>query len=152
MRTRMTIAGAIRPVPAGRDRILIMDEVDIYPAEDGADPFTLTTKTATDQARRSTMQLREKGKKNREPASMGWDEAQAALAAGTHEVADAESASPEKDRKHGATTEKSSDQIAVDDDLDAMTKPELEAIAKERGVDIAQAKTKAEIVEALRTA
>lgn len=34
------------------------------------------------------MRLREKGKTGAEPVVMGWDEAQAALAAGTHEVAE----------------------------------------------------------------
>ncbi|MGE7417821.1 hypothetical protein [Methylobacterium tarhaniae] len=34
------------------------------------------------------MRLREKGKTGAEPVTMGWDEAQAALAAGTHEVAE----------------------------------------------------------------
>ncbi|NGM33871.1 hypothetical protein G4G93_07970 [Methylobacterium sp. DB0501] len=34
------------------------------------------------------MRLREKGKTGGEPVTMGWDEAQAALAAGTHEVAE----------------------------------------------------------------
>ena len=34
------------------------------------------------------MLLREKGKKDGDPVSMGWDEAQAALLAGTHESAE----------------------------------------------------------------
>lgn len=45
------------------------------------------------------MRLREKGKSDGEPVSMGWDEAQAALRAGTHEVADAEETGPEKPRE-----------------------------------------------------
>lgn len=36
------------------------------------------------------MLLKEKGKKDGQPIPMGWDEAQAAIAAGTHEVVDAE--------------------------------------------------------------
>lgn len=36
------------------------------------------------------------------------------------------------------------------DDLDAKTKPELEALAAERGVDITKAKTKADVIETLR--
>ena len=38
------------------------------------------------------------------------------------------------------------------DDLDDKTKAELEALAKERGIDIAAAKTKAQIIETLRAA
>lgn len=38
------------------------------------------------------------------------------------------------------------------DGLDAMTKPELEALAKERGLDVSAAKTKADLIEALRKA
>ncbi|WP_462117025.1 hypothetical protein [Methylorubrum extorquens] len=38
------------------------------------------------------------------------------------------------------------------DDLDAKTKPELEALAKERGLDVSAAKTKADLIEALRKA
>lgn len=90
------------------------------------------------------MRLREKGKKDGEIIGMGWDEAQAALRAGTHVVADAD----------GSGSEKSAEgQGAVpDDDLDDKTKAELEALAKERGVDIAAAKNKADIIEALRAA
>jgi len=40
------------------------------------------------------MLLREKGKKDAEPVSMGWDEAQAAIAAGTHVPADQDEAKP----------------------------------------------------------
>ncbi|BDL40932.1 Rho termination factor N-terminal domain-containing protein [Methylorubrum sp. GM97] len=38
------------------------------------------------------------------------------------------------------------------DGLDAKSKPELEALAKERGIDIEAAKTKADLIEALRKA
>lgn len=38
------------------------------------------------------------------------------------------------------------------DDLDAKTKVELEALAKERGIDIAAAKNKADVIAALRAA
>ncbi|MCJ2032728.1 hypothetical protein [Methylobacterium sp. J-068] len=38
----------------------------------------------------------------------------------------------------------------VDDGLEAKTKPELEALAADRGVDISKAKTKADVIEALR--
>jgi hypothetical protein len=87
------------------------------------------------------MRLREKGNKNGEPISMGWDEAQAALRAGTHEAADAAGSGSEKPREG-----------EQGDDLDAKTKPELEALAKERGLDVSAAKTKADLIEALRKA
>jgi len=38
------------------------------------------------------MLLREKGKAGAEPVGMGWDEAQAALQAGTHVVAEGDAA------------------------------------------------------------
>jgi len=38
------------------------------------------------------------------------------------------------------------------DGFDAMTKSELEALAKERGLDVSAAKTKADLIEALRKA
>lgn len=44
------------------------------------------------------------------------------------------------------------DAAASADGLDAMTKPELEALAKERGLDVSAAKTKADLIEALRKA
>ena len=86
------------------------------------------------------MRLREKGKKDGEPVSMGWDEAQAALRAGTHEAADASGSGSEKPRE------------GEDDGLDAKSKPELEALAKERGLDVSAARTKADLIEALRKA
>jgi len=36
------------------------------------------------------------------------------------------------------------------DNFDALTRPELEAIAAERGIDVSKAKTKADVIEALR--
>lgn len=96
------------------------------------------------------MLLREKGKKGGEPVSMGWDEAQAALQAGTHEVADAAGSGSEKAVEGGTDTINGGGDDA--DDLDTKTKAELETLAKERGVDIAAAKTKADIIEALRAA
>ncbi|ACK81224.1 hypothetical protein [Methylorubrum extorquens] len=92
------------------------------------------------------MRLREKGKKDGEPVSMGWDEAQAALRAGTHEVADAAGSGSEKPR------EGESDGDAPADDLDTKTKAELEALAKDRGLDVSAARTKADLIEALRKA
>jgi len=38
------------------------------------------------------------------------------------------------------------------DGLDAKTRPELEALAAERGVDITKAKTKADVIDALKAA
>ncbi|UYW32509.1 SAP domain-containing protein [Methylorubrum extorquens] len=38
------------------------------------------------------------------------------------------------------------------DGLDAMTKPELEALAKDRGLDVSAARTRADLIEALRKA
>lgn len=48
------------------------------------------------------MRLREKGKKDGEIIAMGWDEAQAALQAGTHEVADEDGSGSEKPREGDA--------------------------------------------------
>ena len=93
------------------------------------------------------MRLREKGKKDGEVVTMGWDEAQAALRAGTHVAADAAGSGSEKPAEDEGD--------APDDDLDDLddkTKVELEQLAKERGVDIGSAKTKADIIEALRAA
>ncbi len=95
------------------------------------------------------MRLREKGKKDAEPVSMGWDEAQAALQAGTHEAADGDGDSSGEAVKAAVPADADARPA---DDLDGKTRPELEALAKERGIDISAAKTKADIVEALRKA
>ena len=87
------------------------------------------------------MLLREKGKKGGEPVSMGWDEAQAALLAGTHEVAEGGGA----DGTIGGPE-------APEPDYDAMTRPELDKLAAERGVDISKAGNKAEVIAALKAA
>ncbi|KQP82863.1 hypothetical protein [Methylobacterium sp. Leaf117] len=91
------------------------------------------------------MRLREKGNKDGEVVTLGWDEAQTALQAGTHEVVndagDGGAISGEKGPEPDASGA---------DDLDGKTKAELEALAKERDVDISKAKTKADISEALR--
>lgn len=76
---------------------------------------------------------------------MGWDEAQAALRAGTHEVAEGGG-----QRQIVVADPVQSAPGQQDDDLDEKTKVELEAIAAERGVDISHARTKAEILAALR--
>ena len=90
------------------------------------------------------MRLREKGKKDGEVIMMGWDEAQAALRAGTHVSAEGSETGERDDTKQtdgGAPT---------DDGLDAKTRPELEALAKERGVDVSGARTKDDVLKALR--
>lgn len=141
MRSRLSLVAANSPVP-GRVRLLVIDEVGPYPAGDAADPIHLARRA--EQARSSAMRLREKGKKDGEIVTMGWDEAQAALRAGTHEAADAAGSGSEKPAEgHGDKP---------DDDLDDKTKVDLEQLAKERGVDIGEAKTKADIVKALRAA
>jgi hypothetical protein len=97
------------------------------------------------------MRLREKGKKDGPVITMSWDAAQAALAAGTHEAA--EGAAIDEGSTPGSITQQDGQgSDAPDDDLDDKTKAELEALAKERNVDIAAAKTKADIIEALRAA
>lgn len=88
------------------------------------------------------MRLREKGKD--EVVHLGWDEAKDALAAGTHEVADVDVSGSESQRENEKGDE--------DDGLDEMTRAELDAIAKERGVDASKAGNKAEIIAALRAA
>lgn len=91
------------------------------------------------------MRLREKGKKDGDVVTLGWDEAQTALQAGTHEVVN------DADDGRAISGEKAPEPDApVDDGLDAKTKDELEALAKERGVDITGAKTKADLIKALR--
>lgn len=42
--------------------------------------------------------------------------------------------------------------VETNDDLDAKTRAELDALAAERGVDISQARTKADVVAALKGA
>jgi len=142
MAPRLQIAAAAGPLAGRPIRLLVCDEIDKYPALAEADPIILAPLWRAIRARSFAMRLREKGKKDGPVITMGWDEAQAALQAGTHEVADAD----------GSGTEKPSEDDAPDDGLDAKTKAELETLAKERGVDISAAKTKADIVEALRKA
>ncbi len=97
------------------------------------------------------MRLREKGKKDGPVITMSWDAAQAALAAGTHEAA--EGAAVDEGSTPGSITQQAGQGgDAPNDDLDDKTKVELEQLAKERGVDIGEAKTKADIVKALRAA
>ncbi|SFH04416.1 hypothetical protein [Methylobacterium gossipiicola] len=90
------------------------------------------------------MRLREQGNAGGEVVTLGWDEAQTALRAGTHEVVD------DADDGKAISGEKGPEPDAPVDDLDTKTKPELEALAAERGVDISKAKTKADVIEALR--
>ncbi|MCJ2009801.1 hypothetical protein [Methylobacterium sp. J-092] len=87
------------------------------------------------------MRVREKGKADGEHVHMSWDEAQAALAAGTHEVAEG---SPPDDAEGEGDAEDGGD------GLDTKTRPELEALAAERGLDVSGARNKGEIIEALR--
>lgn len=91
------------------------------------------------------MLLREKGKKDAEPVGMGWDEAQAALQAGTHEVVDTAPSSGEP-RREGEENR------GDEPDLDAMTRAELDKLAAERGVDVSKATTKADVIAALKAA
>ncbi|MCJ2098951.1 hypothetical protein [Methylobacterium sp. E-046] len=87
------------------------------------------------------MRLREKGKD--EIVHLGWDEAQAALQAGTHVVADAS----------GEGSEKAHEESEGDEpDLDGMTRADLDKLAAERGVDVSKAGNKAEVIAALRAA
>ena len=86
------------------------------------------------------MRLREKGKED--VVHLGWDEAQAALLAGTHEVADASG--------QGSETEHLERVDEAGDDLDGKTRAELDALAAERGVDVSKATNKADVIAALR--
>ncbi|SFM76345.1 hypothetical protein [Methylobacterium pseudosasicola] len=87
------------------------------------------------------MRLREKGKEG--VVHYGWDEAQAALQAGTHVVAD--------DDGQGSETEHL-EPVEEADGLDGKTRAELDALAAERGVDVSKAKTKDDVIAALRAA
>ncbi len=69
-------------------RMLVADEVDHWPPGTLGGPIVLTPAQQAFIERMRAMKLREKGKTDGEPVTMGWDEAQAALAAGTHEVAE----------------------------------------------------------------
>lgn len=148
MRPRLLLAAATTPI-AGRTLRFAIDEVDPYPAGDAVEPINLARRA--EQARSRAMRLREKGKKDGEPVTMSWDAAQAALAAGTHEVA--EGAVVDEGSTPGSITQQDvQGGDAPSDGLDDKTKAELEQLAKERGVDIGEAKTKADIVKALRAA
>lgn len=110
------------------------------------------------------MRLVEKGKKD--VVTMGWDEGQVALAAGTHDVAndadDGKAISGEKGPGgpqlggHGGTGGSDGGQrpnggaADLPADLDTMTRAELDALAAERGVDVSKASNKADVIEALR--
>lgn len=85
------------------------------------------------------MLLRVKGNKDAEPVGMGWDEAQAALQAGTHEVAEG-----------GGTDETIGGPDAPEPDYEAMSRPDLDKLAAERGLDISAAKNKADVIAALK--
>ena len=99
------------------------------------------------------MRLREKGKAEAEPVFMGWDEAQAALAAGTHEVAEgAEAEDGCSNDEAGEEADQGKGGEPPGDNYDTLTRPELEKLAQDRGLDIGSARTKADIVEALRRA
>lgn len=63
------------------------------------------------------MLLREKGKPDGPTVGMGWDEAQAALQAGTHEVAE----------ERGTSSNEADASLAPEDDVDAQTKADLAA-------------------------
>lgn len=95
------------------------------------------------------MRVREKGAKDGEHVHLGWDEAQAALQAGTHEVAEGggtdgviRGARPGDDEPEAAPVL----------DLDAMTRAELDKRAIERGLDPSKYGTKADVIAALKTA
>ncbi|NEU15095.1 hypothetical protein G3T14_24005 [Methylobacterium sp. BTF04] len=90
------------------------------------------------------MRLREKGTKDAEVVTLGWDEAQAALQAGTHDVV--------TDSEDGGAIsgENGPDPKPAGDDLDGKTRSELEALAAERGIDVSAAKSKADVIAALR--
>ncbi|GJD73352.1 hypothetical protein [Methylobacterium goesingense] len=90
------------------------------------------------------MRLREKGKKDGEVVTLGWDEAQTALQAGTHDVVN------DADDGRAISGEKGPEPDPPADDLDAKTNAELEALAKERGLDTSRAKTKADLIAVLR--
>lgn len=87
------------------------------------------------------MQLREKGKADGPVVGMGWDEAQAAIRAGTHEPVNK---AANKVEVQPASVEPASDR------LDEMTRAELDDEAKKRGVDLSAARTKADAVATLR--
>ncbi|ACL61430.1 hypothetical protein [Methylobacterium nodulans] len=97
------------------------------------------------------MRLREKDSKNGEVATKGWDEAQAALLAGTHVSAEDEGGEGERGPDQpAAQSPKPGSEPSGGDDLDGKTRPELEAFAVERGVDVSGAETRADVIAALR--
>lgn len=146
MRPRLLLAAANAPV-TGRALRFAIDEVDSYPAVE-ADPINLARRA--EQARSGAMRLREKGKKDGPVITLSWDAAQAALAAGTHEAA--EGAAVDEGSTPGSITQQADQGGDAPDDLDDKTRAELEALAKERGVDVSAAKNKADVIAALRAA
>lgn len=74
------------------------------------------------------MLLREKGKPDGPAVGMGWDEAQAALQAGTHKVAEGGRAGDDE----AGPGEESAAGLAPEDEVDAQTKADL-AAALRRG-------------------
>ena len=87
------------------------------------------------------MLVREKGKKDAEPVGMGWDEAQAAIAAGTHEAAEG-----------GGFDGTIGGPDAPEPDYEAMSRSDLDKLAAERGVDVSKAHNKADVIAALKAA
>ncbi|SEP21486.1 hypothetical protein SAMN04487843_108214 [Methylobacterium sp. ap11] len=128
--------------------MLVADEVDHWPPGTLGGPIVLTPAQQAFIERMRAMRLREKGKTDGEPVTMGWDEAQAALAAGTHEVAEGS----DNGAAGGDTGAAEGGAEQGGDNFDALTRPELEAIAAERGIDVSKAKAKADVVQALRAA
>lgn len=88
------------------------------------------------------------GDEKGQEAHLGFHEAQAALVAGAVEpLSEVVTDFP--------TAKAETDAVLASDagpDLDTMTRAELDKLAAERGVDVSQAKTKTDVIEALRAA
>ncbi len=99
------------------------------------------------------MQVREK-RAGADPVSMDWHQAQTALQTGNFELVGegsgergpdqpaAQSPSPGTPPKNG---------LPSGDELERMTRAELDTLAAERGVDVSQAKNKGDVIDALQS-
>ncbi|WP_336488295.1 hypothetical protein [Methylobacterium nigriterrae] len=89
------------------------------------------------------------GDEKGEIAHLGFHEAQAALVAKAVEpVRESVPDFPTGSNETDAVEAKKPD----DPDYDAMTRPELDKLAAERGVDVSQARNKADVIAALKAA
>lgn len=97
------------------------------------------------------MLLREKGKADAAPVRMEWGQAQTALQTGNYEVVpEGGDRGPDQPAAQSPSPGTPPKDAVGSPDLDAMTVAQLHAFASERSFDLGSAKTKQELVEAIR--